>query len=67
MAHTRFMLDKESYTHAHAQSSRLTHARERTHKCVRMIAFHGNNVSRTRLSVVLYVQYIVCLVWSDDG
>ena len=50
MAHTSCMLHKQGYMHAFA--------RARTHTSI--FFFHGNNASRTRLNVTLYVHCLSC-------
>ena len=64
MAHTRCMLDKKGYMHVRSCTSPRTHPHTRethTHKYVILIAFLGNNDSRTPVNVTLYVHCLSCL------
>ena len=65
--HTRCMMDKQGYMHARActrpraraQLCTCAHAHTRTNMQY-LLLFHGNNDSRTRLSVTLYVHCLCC-------
>jgi hypothetical protein len=51
MAHTRCMLVKQGYTHAQTNVWYL-------------LLFYGNNDSRTRLNVTLYVRFLSCSLYT---
>jgi hypothetical protein len=67
ITHTRCTLYKQDYTHVRVstrpRSRATTHARTRAHtqtSTYYLLLFHGNNDSRTRLIVKLYVYCLSC-------
>jgi hypothetical protein len=63
MAHASCLLDKKGYMHARACTRPLARAHVHAHTQTNMeylLLFHGNNDSRTRLNVTLYVHCLSC-------